>query len=107
MLSDIQSVGKSQPPYDVSHTWDVKLKPINQQARQTQTHWQRQQYGGYQREGKWGERQERVRGDQIYGDGDDLTLDGEHTVQYTDDIYQIGPKVHFSRKMAPVVFSCL
>ena len=45
-----KSVRKSEDPCDFTHMWDIKLKAINEQTRQTKTHTHGQQYGGYQRE---------------------------------------------------------
>ena len=47
------------------------------------THRHRQQYGNYQREGEKVE----GKGGEMVMEGD-LTLDGEHTIQYTDDVLQ-------------------
>ena len=50
-------------------------------GHKTETHRHRIQCSGYQREGAV--EFARGKGDQIYGDKGDLTLGGEHAVQYT------------------------
>ena len=57
---------------------------MNKQEKQTKTHRHRQQHGGCRREGRGGV--EKSKGGQIQGNGEDLTLDGGHTMRYTDDV---------------------
>ena len=45
-----KSDGKSQEPYDVTHTWDINQKATNARTRQTKAHRRKHQYSGFQRE---------------------------------------------------------
>ena len=68
---------KGQEPYDFIPMWDIKQNQQTNKTNTTHKHWQ--QYGGYQREGEWGEDEE-DKGSQIYGDGWRLTLGDQHTM---------------------------
>ena len=75
----MKSDRKSQEPHDFTYMWDIKLKTINEQTRQTKIHRHRQQYGRYQRERRW---VMKGKGGQIYGDKRDLSLDDKHNAIY-------------------------
>ena len=55
---------------------------MNTQEKQTTTHRHRQQYGGQQKEGD----SKGERGSNYIGTDEDLTLGGEHAMQYAEEV---------------------
>ena len=74
---------KSQEPYDFTHMWDIKLKATNDQTRQTNKNSQTQTTVGWLPEGRG------IKGVKFVAMEEDLTLGGEHTIEYTDDIFVV------------------